>query len=108
MKFVNLTEHPILLPGGVRIEPSRDENGHLRIARCSRQYITVKVVDGVELTREILTNVTGLPESDNGTIFIVSQWVRRAASYRSDLASPGRLLFDENRNIIGAINLVIN
>lgn len=102
MNFQNLTEHVILLPNGKRIEPSGV------IARCRIDYHVVVNWDGVDLVREVLSGVTGVPDQMNGTIYIVSRYVRRALPMRNDLASPGRTIKDKDGNIIAATNLVID
>lgn len=103
MNWINLTDHNILLPGDNVLPPSG------RIARCHIDYVTVAIVDGVELTREILHSVTGLPPQVEGTMYIVSSYVRRAANYRNDLASPGKPVRDrQTLKVLGVLNLVIN
>lgn len=99
MNFVNLTEHPILLPTG-EIPPSGN------VARCRRAYPTVVIYNNVELVREVYHSVTGVPERVNGTIYIVSRHVRAALPFRNDLASPGKLVY-ENGSVVAAENLII-
>lgn len=101
MNWINLTKHPIQLPTG-EIPPSG------KIARCSRSYPTVVIIDNIELVREVYHTVTGLPQQKENTIYIVSRHVRKALPFRNDLASPGLLVYDENGNVIAASNLIID
>jgi hypothetical protein len=101
MNWINLTKHPIQLPIG-EIPPSG------RIARCLRSYPTVTIVDSIELVREVYHTVTNLPPQQEGTIYIVSRHVRKALPFRSDLASPGLLIYDENGSVVAASNLIID
>ncbi len=105
MNFINLTPHAIHLihdNGEMTIEPSG------KIARCKEITKPAHVLNGIEIVYRSYGEVEYLPESDVQTMYIVSALVRLAVPERSDVASPGDLLRDENGNIIGCKNLVVN
>jgi hypothetical protein len=78
------------------------------VARVSQNLVVVGVFDGIDLAVAQYGDVVGLPDSQDNTMFIVSAMVRNACPDRFDLASPGDLIRDDNGNIIGAKNLIIN
>jgi hypothetical protein len=99
--LINLTPHAIHLPDRT-IEPLG------LLARCAEITELAGEFDGVQIVRRRYGQVEGLPDPQNGVIYIVSLLVRMACPERSDLASPGDLVRDENGVIIGAKNLVVN
>jgi len=99
--FVNLTPHAINF-GDRSIEPSG------KIARCSEVSSEAGEHAGIKLIRRSYGKIVDLPEPKEGTIFIVSILVRQACPSRTDIASPGDLIRDNDGKIVGAINLVIN
>lgn len=99
--IMNLTPHAIVLPDRT-IEPSG------QVARCSEITIPVSMFDGVEIVVRRYGEVTGLPEPQDGVLYVVSMLVRMARPDRHDLVSPGDLIRDNAGKIIGCKNLVIN
>jgi hypothetical protein len=98
--LINLTPHPINLPG--RILPSEG------VARVSVALSDAGAIDGIPLVRGVHGPVTGLPEPQAGTIFVVSALVRAALPQRFDLASPANLTRDTEGRITGCEALEIN
>lgn len=102
MKLVNLTPHPVRLCG-LDIQPSG------QVARVSTTEVVVDNIDVDGTNVPILSvefgEVVGLPEPEDGTIFIVSALVAQAAR-RSDVMSPGRLVRDPEGRVIGADGLI--
>lgn len=98
--LINLTPHPVNLPGIVL--PSEG------VARVSVTLSDAGAIDGIPLVRGVHGQVTDLPEPREGTIFVVSALVRAALPHRSDLASPARLTRDAEGRITGCEALEIN
>jgi len=99
-KIINLTPHAIRV--GDQVIPS---SGTVRVSEVT---LLAGEFNGIPLVRKVYGNVEGLPEPQPDTLFIVSTIVRFALPEREDLASPGDLVRDENGNVIGCKNLVIN
>ena len=106
MKIVNLTPHPLnLMPEGpegpvVTIPPSG------QVARCTvdRVQVDTVTVDGiaVSVNRTQFGEVTGLPDPQPDTIYIVSAMVAQAVPERSDVFIVDNAVRDEQGRIIGA------
>ena len=81
MKFVNLTPHAINLNNGTVIEPSGT------VARVSSTHTEF---DANGICRVVYGELTGLPEPEAGTCYIVSLVVANAVRdlKRSDVVSP--------------------
>lgn len=99
--FINLTPHTVNIVNG----PSIPSTG---IARCSTTSTNVGEHEGITLTCVTYGAVEGLPEPQEGVIYIVSALVRAAVPNRRDVASPGELARDSAGNVIGCRNLVVN
>jgi hypothetical protein len=102
--LVNLTPHSVTIhaPNGavVTLPPSEG------IARVATEATQVGTVDGFPVYREEYGEVTGLPEPQEGTHYIVSALVRAASPDRGDLLSPGRLVRDDQGRVIGCEGFV--
>lgn len=77
MNFVNLTPHAIILNDGTVFQPSGN------VARVSATFTDFE--DGI--CRQQFGEVTGLPNPQDGTMFIVSALVL-AATDREDVVAP--------------------
>ena len=109
VNIVNLTPHAvhvnekIFLPSGL-------------IARCQDVSHPYANIDDIELITRQYGNVEllnqekqAIPfEIDPNTLYIVSAMVRLALPKHDNLASPGDLIRDENGQIVGCTNLVVN
>lgn len=88
MKLVNLTPHAICLANAQgeivqTVEPSGT------IARCKAETEVVDSINGIEIVSTTLGEVEGLPESQDGTVFITGTLVaQKLAGLRSDVVSP--------------------
>lgn len=104
--LINLTPHVInLLPDGrdpIILHPGDQP------ARCSEITSNDGIASGVPLVRKEYGAVTGLPEPEDGVLYVVSALVRMALPERKDLASPGDLVRDESGKPVGCRNLVVN
>lgn len=111
MKIVNLTPHELnLMPQGpdgpvVTIPPSG------QVARCasSRVQVDVVTVDGVAIpvNRTQFGEVTGLPDPQPNTIFVVSALVAQAVPNQADVFIVDDTVRDEQGRIIGAKALAL-
>lgn len=79
MKFINLTPHNVVLNNGTVIEKSGN------IARVSSRYTEF---DGRGICHVEFGEITGLPEPEEGVIYIVSGMVASAAKNRNDVVAP--------------------
>ncbi len=106
MKVVNLTPHALnLMPGGpdgptVTIPPSG------QVARCatSRVQVDTVTVGGitVQVNQTRFGEVSGLPDPQPDTIFVVSALVAQAVPERQDVFIVDDAVRDEQGRIIGA------
>ena len=106
MNIINLTPHPLnLMPEGsdgptVTIPPSGI------VARCatSRVQVGTVTVDGIAIpvNRTQFGEVTGLPDPQPDTIYIVSAVVAQAVPNRPDVFIVDDTVRDEQGRIIGA------
>lgn len=101
MKLINYTPHTINLPN-MSIPPCGE------IARCEEITKEAFNVNKIQFVYKTYGKVTNLPDNKSEVIYIVSMMVRQALPNRYDLASPGDLIRDENGQITGCLNLVIN
>ena len=99
--IINLTPHEIkinelvFVPSGI-------------VARVSQKITPVKMFDGIPLVVTKFGETIDLPEYEDDTLLIVSAMVRIANPDRNDLASPGDLVRNENGQVVGCNNLIIN
>lgn len=106
MKIVNLTPHELnLMPQGpdgpvVAIPPSG------QVARCATSRVQVDTVTVDDITipvnRTQFGEVTGLPDPQPDTIYIVSAVVAQAVPDRPDVFIVDDAVRDEQGRIIGA------
>ena len=88
VKLVNLTPHEVVVLNDannvvLRVPPSG------QVARVSAQEKVVGTINGVPLVKTEYGEVQGLPDPQQGTIYIVSLLVLQAmAGKRSDLVAP--------------------
>lgn len=103
MNIVNLTPHTINIFNTVQEQVlSVPSSGQ---ARCAVQEKQTGSIGEVLLFETTFGDVDGLPEPQDGTIFIVSLLVRQAMPERKDLYSPGKLLRNEQGQPIGCVGL---
>jgi len=110
LNIVNLTPHPLnLMPEGpdgpvVTIPPSG------QVARCAVNRVQVDIelltitVDGIAIpvNQTRFGEVTGLPDPQPDTIFVVSAVVAQAVPNRPDVFIVDDAIRDEQGRIIGA------
>lgn len=101
-KMVNLTPHTInFITNGIKIaiEPS-DE-----IARVTCTSKIVDIINEIPVTENEYGEVTGLPDPEEGTIYIVSSLVAQRCKDRNDVFIPSDSIRDEKGRIIGCKSL---
>jgi len=98
MKIINLTPHKIVLFKGNEITKEFDSEG---LARANQTSIVVDNIDGIDVCRNVYGNVTGLPEQQPNTFYIVSKIVMDACPDRNDLLLPNDSVRNENGQIVG-------
>jgi hypothetical protein len=116
-KLINLTPHPVTLMIGICNSASITLNSD-GVARCTQ---TTNIVDtlnipcvfknvgiDISITETSFGDVEGLPESTDGTYYIVSRLVRQALPDRNDLLVPNEIIRDAAGNIIGCGSLARN
>jgi hypothetical protein len=106
MNFINLTPHAVTiaragLPALV-ISPSG------QTVRVETRDVAAETVDGIEFVTRQFAGVTGLPEPQQDTIYIVSSLVLERCQERGDLAAPADFVRDDQGRITGAARLVKN
>lgn len=104
MNIINLTPHAINIYNADRnlvatVEPSGT------VARVEANRQLVATVEGVPFYRTTYGALSGLPEPQDGVIYVVSGMARSAVPGRSDLWQPGELLRNEAGQPIGCIGL---
>lgn len=77
-------------------------------ARCQQTTKAVGIIGNVPITSTTFGEVTGLPEEQEGTCYIVSRLIRQALPGRSDLLVPNDMIRDEVGRIIGCKSLANN
>ena len=109
--IVNLTPHKITLCGSdkralIEIPPS----GNIARVETRSERIGSISVNGIEIpvSRTQFGAVTGLPEPQPGTAYIVSLAVRTAVPQRADVFSPGELVRGPDGQPVGCLGLVSN
>lgn len=125
-KVVNLTPHQINFITSYNIEIGRDELGAPEyvteerihtlkpsgtVARCKvdRQEVDSIIAQEVDeewdftlpITKTKFGEVEGLPEPQEGIIYIVSNLVAQAVPDREDVFFPDDIVRDEHGNVIG-------
>ena len=104
MRIINLTPHAInfVREDGspiLTVEPSGS------LARVSVHTETTGEIAGIPATKSVYGKVEGLPEPEEGTIYIVSSLVAGRVPERKDVFIPNESVRDEKGRIIGCKSL---
>lgn len=100
MKFVNLTQHDltiVLENGNGLVLPASGE-----VTRVTFSTQQVDEVDGIPIYKTIYEpEVVGLPEPQDGIIFVVSSLAAQTVK-RPDVLAPTKLIRDDDGQVIAA------
>ena len=98
VEVVNLTPHAINIIGGPTFEPS----GEIARISSTNESAGEMVVNGelIPLITQEFGEITGLPEEQEGTFYIVSALVFSNTN-RQDLLVPGEQVRDQDGRVIG-------
>ncbi len=105
MKFINLTPHTI------DIHHSTGEITHVppsgEVARCAEERMVVRTIGTISVEKAVYGEVTGLPDSEEGTIYIMSMRAAQGVSGRNDVVLPGEAIRDKDGKIVGCRGLSV-
>ena len=100
MKFVNLTQHNLTIVfenGDDLVLPASGE-----VARVTFSTQQVDEIDGIPIFKTVYEpEVVGLPEPEDGTIFVVSSLAAQTVK-RPDVLAPPKLIRDDDGQVITA------
>lgn len=100
MKFVNLTQHNLTIVfenGDDLVLPASGE-----VARVTFSTQQVDEIDGIPIFKTVYEpEVVGLPEPEDGTIFVVSSLAAQTVK-RPDVLAPTKLIRDDDGQVIAA------
>lgn len=104
MRFVNLCPHAVTFVNEdnetIRVvEPSGT------VARLSTITETIGEMDGIPITQTLFGRITGLPEPEENTIYIVSALVAEQCPGRDDVFIPSESVRNSEGVIIGCKSL---
>lgn len=109
MDIINLTPHAINFVNNdgspiLTVEPSG------QLARVTAKTVTLDTVplgriNGIPVTTTEYSEVTGVPEPKEGTIYIVSSLVAQRCRDRRDIFIPNESVRDDKGRIIGCLSL---
>lgn len=100
MTIINLTPHAInFLREDNSVLATIEPSG--TIARASQTREAVGEVNGIVVNQCSYGSVTGLPDPQDGTIYLVSALTAQACPERSDVFITDDAVRDENGRIIG-------
>lgn len=107
--YVNLTPHALnirALDGAVVVLPP-SPNGAARVVydRLPPEQTTIANHEVAITVAGSPREIIGLPEPEDGVVYIVAKAVSDAAPHRGDLMSPGRLLRDADGAVVGCDGL---
>jgi hypothetical protein len=101
--LINLTSHTINeVTTGTAIPPSG------RVARVKTSTVKTNEFLGMPIFETTFGSVEGLPEPEEGVMYIVSALVMTACPDRLDLLSPGNLVRNEHGQPAGCVGYRAN
>lgn len=103
-RIINLTPHAITLVCGnktVDIQPS----GQVARVSATAQQVGTITIDGFDfpVVKTVFGEVTGLPEPQDNTVYVVSTLVLSAVQGRKDVVAPntGAAIRDSEGRVVG-------
>ena len=79
--------------------------GNGNIARVSSSSSIIGTINGINVSRQTFGKVVGLPDAQEGIVYIVRRVVKDRVPDRNDVVVPGASVRDENGVTIGANGL---
>lgn len=118
MKIINLTPHPINVVNPSCVTYNERTNAYYLkdyaifyriiessgVARCTTKESIIDIIDDILVYSIEYDAIKGLPEPKEGTVYIVSQIVARAAQGRDDLLVPSHLVRDGRGITVGCLS----
>lgn len=103
--IVNLTPHTVTIVGedGATVATIAPSGLVARVA--TKSEMVGKTESGIPLFATRYGQVTGLPEPEPDTIYVVSGMLLNAVPHRTDVWQPGELLRDESGRVVGCVGL---
>ena len=101
--LVNMTPHPLNIVQRDGEILTVNPSGF--VPRCASTEELDQSIGLIDVTRQTLGEVEGLPESLPGAFYVVSRLVASAASGRDDLLVPGPLVRDDQGRVVGCKGL---
>lgn len=105
MEFINLTPHNISIVDPLTKEIKREFKASGELARVTTSTEVVDNIDGIEITVTRFSEVYGLPEPEDGKIYLVSLAVAQRVTGRKDVLVPNGSVRDNEGRIIGCTSL---
>lgn len=103
MKFVNLTQHDLTIifdNGDDMVLPASGE-----VARVTFSTQQVDEIDGIPVYETVYEpEVIGLPEPEDGTIYVASSLATQCAR-RHDVLAPTKLIRNDEGQVVAAAGL---
>ena len=98
MQFINLTAHTINeVTTGLSIPPSG------RIVRVKASTLKVGEFAGMPIYQSNFGDVEGLPEPEEGVMYIISSLALNGVTNRPDVCAPGNLQRNEHGQPVGCV-----
>ena len=91
-QFINLTPHDVVFK---KIDGSFETIKSSGIARVSTSFEVQRIVRGIIIGETTYSGITGLPDPQPDTLFIVSLPLLKAAPDRHDLVAPNDCVRNE-------------
>lgn len=104
-RIVNLTPHTVNIvnEAGATVATIAPSGFVARVATKSEKVRETE--SGIPLFATRYGQVTGLPEPEPDTIYIVSGMLLASVPHRTDVWQPGELLRDEAGRVVGCVGL---
>lgn len=107
MRLVNLTPHAVTLIASNGSQVVVQPSGSLARVATTEKVVGNTEIEGLEfpIVATQFGEVQGLPEQEEGTMYLVSALVKEAAAARGDLVSPGAQVRNEQGQVVGCKSL---
>lgn len=103
-KIINLTPHTVTLVCGERTVEVAPSGQVARVSATAQQVGTI-TIDGFDfpVVKTVFGEVTGLPEPQDNTVYVVSTLVLSAVQGRKDVVAPntGAAIRDSEGRVVG-------